>query len=115
MAKMNEKKKDALTQIDELAETEKKKAEVEKDADGNVIRVVTRSVAINNIPNDKPQPPQKLSCLNCQFAIFIRTDEDVENFCKLRFRNVYSMENTQPEQIIFDCDGIYIPEKKEGE
>ena len=101
-----------LKKINELANTEKSKSEVEKDSQGNVIRVVTRSVVINNIPHGEPQPPQRLICLNCQFACFIKTKADIENFCKYRFRNVYSMENTQDEDIIEDCDGTYIPEDK---
>ena len=111
MAKMNKREED-LKKINELANTEKSKPEVEKDSQGNVIRVVTRSVVINNIPHGEPQPPQRLICLNCQFACFIKTKADIENFCKYRFRNVYSMENTQDEDIIEDCDGTYIPEDK---
>ena len=103
MAKMNKREED-LKKINELANTEKSKPEVEKDSQGNVIRVVTRSVVINNIPHGEPQPPQRLTCLNCQFACFIKAKADIENFCKYRFRNVYSMENTQDEDIIEDCD-----------
>ena len=111
MAKMNKREED-LKQIDELAKIMKNKPEVEKDAQGNIIRVVSRSVVINNIPHGQPQPPQRLACLNCQFACFIKTRADLENFCKYRFRNVYSMENTLPDDIIEDCDGTYIPEDK---
>ncbi|MBY0292171.1 MAG: hypothetical protein K2W92_02650 [Alphaproteobacteria bacterium] len=113
MPKINNKKNEADL-INELAnEEENKKPEVLKDEEGKVIRVVSTSRVINNIPYEEPQPPQKLSCLNCMYAKFQKTQADTECWCKMRFYVSYSMMNTLEEDIMLDCEGIYDePEEK---
>lgn len=100
--------------INELAnQEEKQKPEVLKDEEGQVIRVVTISKVINNLPYDEPQPPQKLACLGCNYAKFQKTMLDIECWCKMRFYPSYSMMNTLDEDIMLDCDGLYDePEEK---
>ncbi|WP_374553399.1 hypothetical protein [Aquitalea pelogenes] len=107
MPKIKQNKNDSQI-IEELAnEEEKKKPEVLKDEEGKVIRVVSTSRVINNIPIDEPQPPQRLACLNCTYAKFQKTAADVSCWCKMKFYESYSLMNTLEEDIMLDCDGMY--------